>query len=126
MLSEHGFTLTAACKEAKMSRVTAKKWLGKRQHNSDEVFVEHLKPEIPPEKAECLVSIKHFIDEHNGNCYLKEIRSHLQKTLNADIKLATLGNWVKKNLNYTYKKCSTVSPDIHKVVLVEHQVSVSI
>ena len=126
MLSVNGFTLDAACKEAKMSRVTAKKWLGKRRHKEDEILVTHLKPEVPAEKVESLVAIKRFIDDRQGNVYLKDVRSHLRKTQDVNVPLSTLGSWVKKDLNYTYKKCSTVSPDIRKVVLVEHQVSVSV
>ena len=120
MLDTYDFTLNAACKEARISRATAKKWLGKRRREEEEVYVKFLKPAIPVEKAQSLVEIKRFIDDRGGNIFLKDVKTHLKDVLHVNVPLATLGTWVKKDLNYTYKKCSTVSPDIRKVVLVEH------
>jgi len=41
------------------------------------------------------------------------------------VPLSTIGYWIKRDLKYTYKKCSTISPDIRQVVHVEHQVASS-
>ncbi len=38
---------------------------------------------------------------------------------------STLGYWLKHDLGYTYKKCSTISPDISKVEFVRHQACVA-
>ena len=39
--------------------------------------------------------------------------------------MKTLNYWIKRNLKYTYKKASVVSPDISKVDFVAHQAAVA-
>lgn len=48
MLHVHGYSLTAACKEAKVERSTAKKLLGKRLRVEEEVKVKYEKPKMLP------------------------------------------------------------------------------
>jgi len=121
MVSQYGFSTTAACKEAKVSREAAKKWLGARKHPEEEVKVEFAKQSMGLKKEQLLELSKSFIDARHGNVFIKDIQGHLQQRTETHVPLTTLGKWVKKHIGYTYKKCSIMTPDIRQTVFVEHQ-----
>ena len=69
--------------------------------------------------------VKSFVDGHQGNVFIKDIKDHLWRTGRVHVPEATLGYWLKHNLGYTYKKAVTTSPDIKKVEFVQHQAYVA-
>ncbi len=125
MLTEYGFSFREACKEAKVSRPTVKKWLAKQQRKEAEAVYKLPKQAVRPPKQFRLRAVKKFIDEREGNVFIKDIRCHLQTQGLGIYSEQTLGYWIKRNLGYTYKKASTLSPDIRKVELVTHQAHVA-
>lgn len=125
MLSEYGFSLREACKEAKVARPTVKKWLAKQQRKEAEKFYKLPKPELAPPKRYRVREIKQFIDERRGNVFIKDIREHLQLRGLGTMSEQRIGYWIRHYLGYTYKKATTTSPDINKVEFVQHQAHVA-
>ncbi len=121
MLDEYGFSLREASKEAKVAKATIKKWLAKQQRKDAEKFYKLPKPELTPPKQYRIRVIKQFIDERHGNVFIKDIREHLQQRALGSMSEQRIGYWIRHYLGYTYKKATTISPDIRKVEFVLHQ-----
>ena len=73
MVEKHGFSITAACKEAKTDRVTVKKWLGKQLEKKQEFEVKHAERGLSFRQECQLPKVKNFIDMKQGNVFLKDI-----------------------------------------------------
>ncbi len=125
MIAEFGFSFREACKEAKVARPTVKKWLAKKQRKETEAFYKLQKPPPSAPKQFRQRAVKRFIDEREGNVFIKDIRCHLQQQGLGIYSEQTIGYWIKHVLGYTYKKASTISPDIRKVEYVTHQAHVA-
>ena len=125
MLDTYDFSMNKACKEAKVSKQTVKKWLKKRQ--SKGLSLVYKAPRVQPSshKERCWLMVQKYIDDHHGNVFIKDIQQHLVAKGKDLIPESTHGYWIKKNIGYTYKKAATVSPDLSKVLFVQHQVKVA-
>ncbi len=125
MLDTYDFSMNKACKEAKISKQTVKKWLKKRQSKGLSLVYKAPKAKPSHHKELCWLLVQKFIDEHHGNVFIKDIQQHLEAKGKGTIPVSTLGYWIKKNIGYTYKKAVTISPDLSKVLFVQHQVKVA-
>ncbi len=77
MVNQLGFHLGTACREVKLSKPTAKKWLQKRKGDGTLAAVRPNAERFSQEKRCLLAEIKQFIDERQGNTYLADIQRHL-------------------------------------------------
>ncbi len=102
-----------------------KKWLAKQQQKEAEATYKLPKPEIRPPKQYRLRKIKEYIDEQQGNVFIRDVQAHLEHNAMGRVPESTLGHWIKVHLGYTYKKASTISPDLSKVEFLSHQVQVA-
>jgi transposase len=125
MLEEYGYSLAEACREAKVDKQTVKKWKAKLQRKEAERAYKLPKQEMNPRKAARLRTVKEFIDDNEGNVFLKDVKFHLQENGKGKVSEQTLSYWIRKNLGYSYKKAVTMSPDLKKVEFVQHQAYVA-
>ena len=91
MLQVHGFSLREACKEAKVGKVTVKKWLAKQQRKEAEASYKLPKQEAKPLKKYKLHLVKQYIDERKGNVFIKDVQAHLKHQTTYQIPESTLG-----------------------------------
>ena len=54
-----------------------------------------------------------------------DLQKSLEKQSGTFVPLTTLQHWVKKGLNYSYKRCNVIRPEINQVGNVMHQAEVS-
>ena len=73
MLNEYGFSMTEACKEAKFSKNTVKKWQKKLQEKQEAARFKLPKQEMRPQKKARLHYVKSFIDANGGNVFIRDI-----------------------------------------------------
>ncbi len=112
MVNQLGFHLGTACKKAKVSKQTAKKWLNHRNGDGSLARVRPNAERFSPERLFLLSQVKQFIDEREGNTYLADIQNHLRESGMVHVSLTTVGRWVREHLQYTYKRCKKATPAI--------------
>ena len=124
MMEVHDFSLNAACKEAHIDRKTVRRWK-KLEEKEEGKKLAYKFPgyKMPPRKKGYQELVKGFIDKHHGNVRLKDIQDYLQKDFEFKVSQQTLSYWINHNLNYTFKKAVTFSPDLTKMEFVAHQVA---
>ena len=121
MVKVYDMSLTEACREAKVSRPAAKKWLRRREQAlSAAPRYDYTVANPYPRKLMFLSIVKEFIDKRDGYVFVKDIQHNLETAWGVHVNERTLNYWIKRNLRYTYKKASTVSPDVSKVEFVRH------
>jgi hypothetical protein len=118
MVSVYDISFSRACKEAKISIKTAKKWLKNARKPNSETRVTHEKHEMNSIKLIMLETIEKFIKKEGGQLRMKDIQHQVKAVHSIFVSMATLRYWVKVNLCYSYKIGTTICPDTTLVIFV--------